>query len=114
MLKSGALEEMAESLSDQATEALQSLQLQDGRMPLAEMNRRFGPLREMGAGKRDREKPWRRPASGLEELWYRGLVGRAFSDTPKGLEEFVFIPQDLLARLPIPPPAADLSPGPPR
>jgi len=113
MLKSGALEEMAESLSDQATEALQSLQLQDGRMPLAEMNRRFGPLREMGAGKRDREKPWRRPASGLEELWYRGLVGRAFSDTPKGLEEFVFIPQDLLARLPPSAPAAGFSLEPP-
>ena len=109
MLKSGALEEMAESLSDRAIGALQSLQLQDGRRPLAEMNRRFGPLREMGAGKRDREKPWRHPASGLEELWYRGLVGRAFSDTPKGLEEFVFIPQDLLARLPTPAPAADFS-----
>jgi hypothetical protein len=113
MLKSGALEEMAESLSDRAIGALQSLQRQDGRMPLAEMNRRFGPLREMGAGKRDREKPWRHPASGLEELWYRGLVGRAFSDTPKGLEEFVLIPQDLLARLPIPPPAADFLMEPP-
>jgi len=113
MLQSGALEEMAESLSARAIGALQSLQRQDGRMPLAEMNRRFGPLREMGAGKRDREKPWRHPASGLEELWYRGLIGRAFSDTPKGLEEFVFIPQDLLARLPIPPPAADFSLEPP-
>jgi hypothetical protein len=36
-------------------------------------------------------------------LWYRGLVGRAFYNTPKGPEEFGFVPQDLLARLPEPP-----------
>jgi transposase len=100
MLQPGVVEEMVEGLSERARGALHALQLQGGRMPLAEMNRRFGPLREIGTGRRDRERPWRRPASALEELWYRGLVGRAFSNTAKGLEEFAFLPADLLARLP--------------
>jgi hypothetical protein len=102
MLLPQAVAELAETLSDSAQGALHSLQQQGGRLPMAELTRQFGPLREMGPGKRDREKPWRHPVSALEELWYRGLVGRAFYDTPKGPEEFAFIPQDLLPRLPQP------------
>lgn len=103
ILQPQTVEELVEGLSDPAREALCALQQQGGRLPLAELNRQFGPLREMGPGKRDREKPWRLPVSGLEELWYRGLIGRAFYDTSKGPEEFGFVPQELLPRLPQPP-----------
>ena len=70
-------------------------------MPMAEVIRRFGPLREMGPGRRDRDKPWRKPVSPVEALWYRGWLARAFADTPKGPQEFAFIPKDLRERLPL-------------
>ncbi|MBE9479018.1 MAG: helicase-associated domain-containing protein, partial [Chloroflexi bacterium] len=43
--------------------------------------------------------PWRSPASPVEVLWYRGMIGRAFADTPKGPQEFAYIPTDLLQML---------------
>ncbi len=112
MLQAGAVEEVLEALPERARQALRALQLRGGQMPLADLTRQFGALREMGAAKRDREKPWRHPASAVEALWYRGLIGRRFADTPKGLEEFGYIPQELLARLPQPeaPPGIGLEP----
>jgi hypothetical protein len=78
-------------------------------LPLADLRRRFGELREVGAGRRDREKPWRSPVSPLETLWYRGLLARAFGDTPSGPCEFGFIPSDLLPLIPAAPePEPDL------
>ncbi|RME07174.1 MAG: hypothetical protein D6803_04550, partial [Anaerolineae bacterium] len=61
---------------------------------------RFGAVREIGAGRRDRERPDRQPVSPAEVLWYRGLLARAFFDSPRGAEEFAYIPDDLLALLP--------------
>jgi len=57
--------------------------------------RRFGEVREMGAGKRDREKPHLKPNSAAEVLWYRALLAKAFFDTEQGAQEFAFIPDDL-------------------
>jgi hypothetical protein len=55
----------------------------------------------MGAARRDRERPYQNDrASATESLWYRGLVGRAFFDTPSGPEEYAYIPDDLLVLLP--------------
>lgn len=88
------------ALPDRALPALHRLQRAGGRLPFEELARRYGPLREMGAGRRDRLKPWREPVSPLEMLWYRGLVGRAFADADEGPREFGFIPSDLLGRLP--------------
>lgn len=88
------------ALPDRALPALHRLQRAGGRLPFEELARRYGPLREMGAGRRDRLKPWREPISALEMLWYRGLVGRAFADSADGPREFGFIPSDLLSRLP--------------
>ncbi len=86
-------------LPEAARLALEQLQRAGGRLTWEELNRRFGPLREMGAGRRDRLKPWRNPNSALEILWYRGLIGRAFADTEVGPQEFGFVPNDLLPRL---------------
>jgi len=44
-------------------------------------------------------------------LWYRGLVGRAFFDTPNGPEEFAYIPDDLLELLPDVQPRPQEPPG---
>ena len=105
MLDHGTVRETAESLPPVDREALDHLLTQGGRLPLADATRRFGPLREMGPGRRDREKPWRSPTSPVEALWYRGLIARAFTETPAGPQEFVFIPTDLLPLLPTPAPA---------
>ncbi|RJP55131.1 MAG: hypothetical protein C4583_01000 [Anaerolineaceae bacterium] len=77
--------------------ALDALLAARGRVPWAEFARRFGEIREMGAGKRDREHPHRHPVSAAEMLFYRGILARAFFDTEKGAREFAYIPDDLLS-----------------
>ncbi|MFV9675433.1 MAG: hypothetical protein ACNYZI_08645, partial [Anaerolineales bacterium] len=99
MLNRNTLDELLESLPDAAKQTLEGIAQAGGRMALPDLIRDHGELREMGTGKRDREQPWRSPASPVEMLWYRGLIGRAFADTPKGPQEFAYIPTDLLQML---------------
>lgn len=108
MLDRQAVVEHVEALSPATRQPLDFLISHAGRHPVADAERRFGAIRSMGPGRRDREKPWRSPASPLEDLWYRGLVGRAFAHTPSGAQEFLFIPTDLLPLLPAP--RADAAP----
>ncbi len=89
--------EVLASLSPPAGSALAALTAAGGRIPWAAFARQFGQVRDMGAGKRDREKPYLEPASASETLFYRGLLFRAFFNTGKGAQEFAFIPDDLLA-----------------
>lgn len=108
----GALEELSASLLDpnlfaelmetlpvEAVSALTSLADAGGRLPWTTFTRKFGDIREAGAGKRDREKIYRNPTSTTEILYYRGLIARAFFDTQKGPQEFAYIPDDLLSLL---------------
>lgn len=90
------LEEVVTTLPKDARATLESLAASDGRMPWVAFARRFGDVREMGPGKRDREQPHLRPSSGAEVLWYRALLARAFFEGEKGPQEFAFIPDDLL------------------
>lgn len=101
------------ALPEPARNVLEILQRSGGRLSWEQLQRQYGPLREMGAGKRDRTKPWRQPASALEMLWYRGLVGRSFGDSRSGPMEFGFIPRDLLEHLPpVEPGSAGIPGGP--
>ena len=93
------LEEVISTLPEEAQSALGVLADANGRLPWEIFTRRFGELREVGPGKRDREKPHLRPISATETLWYRALLARAFFDTEKGPQEFAFIPDDLLEAL---------------
>jgi hypothetical protein len=97
------LTEVLEALPPEAFLALAALQKKGGRLPWSQFTRRFGEVREMGPGKRDRDRPDRDPASVAEVLWYRALIGRAFFDTGRGTEEFAYIPNDLLDLIPAPP-----------
>ena len=110
MLDPAALHEVVDGLPPDTGRALQALKASGGRMPLADLTRRFGPLCEIGAGRRDREKVWRQPASPLEALWYRGLLARAFANSPAGPVEMGFIPSDLLSLLG-PEPSIQAPPG---
>jgi hypothetical protein len=88
--------ETMDVLPADARRALDALLAAGGRLPWAEFARRFGEIREMGAGKRDREHPHRKPVSAAEMLFYRGFLAKAFFDTDKGAQEFAYIPDDLL------------------
>jgi hypothetical protein len=100
MLNPALLAEIVETLPAEARLALQALEAEKGRLPWGDFSRRFGELREVGAGKRDREQLHLQPVSSSEVLFYRGLVGRAFFETPAGPLEFAYIPDDLLPLLP--------------
>jgi hypothetical protein len=88
--------EILETLSPGIRAALEALIAKEGRIPWAEFTRQFGEIREMGPGRRDRERPHLNPASTAEALFYRGFLARAFFDTPGGAQEFAYIPDDLL------------------
>lgn len=95
LLDSERLSDLMESLTPQVREAINFLIRSNGRIPYATFIRQFGEIREMGAGKRDREQPYHKPSSASEVLFYRALVARAFFDTDQGPQEFAYIPDDL-------------------
>ncbi len=92
--------EIINGLPVDALNALQALQQNGGRLLWSTFTRRFGKLREMGSGRRDRERPYLNPISATEVLWYRALIGRTFFDTEKGAEEFAYLPREFMAMLP--------------
>ncbi|HKY53702.1 MAG TPA: hypothetical protein VJM08_05310, partial [Anaerolineales bacterium] len=88
--------ELIDSLSPEADSAIRALVNAGGRIPWPTFTRKFGEIREVGAGKRDRTKPHLSPISAAEILYYRGLLAKSFFDTEKGPQEFAYIPDDLL------------------
>lgn len=111
LLKPGRAAELFELLPEDAHQAVLALQAAGGRQPWPEFTRQWGEPRPMGPAKRDRERPDRAPANAAERLWYCALLGRAFFDTPAGPREFAYLPDDLAARLPQPPPTPRLPLG---
>ncbi len=92
--------ENIELLPYEARKALEELAINAGVMPWSQFIRRYGEVREMGPGRRDREKPYFDPISPSETLWYQGLIGRTFFDKSTGAREYAYIPRDLFALLP--------------
>lgn len=99
LLDPDLLAELMDSLPPEADSAITTLVNSGGRLPWTTFIRKYGDIREAGAGKRDREKIYLKPASATEVLYFRGLLARAFFDTQKGPQEFAYIPDDLLALL---------------
>ena len=99
LLEPALFAELIDSLSPEADSALEALVTSGGRIPWPTFTRKYGEIREAGAGKRDREKLYLHPTSTTEILYYRGLLARAFFDTKKGPQEFAYIPDDLLLLL---------------
>lgn len=92
------LEAVAETLGilpAESRSALNALVNAGGRIEWSVFARKYGEIREMGAGKRDRERPHLKPASTSEVLFYRALIAKAFFDSEKGAQEFAYIPDDL-------------------
>ena len=95
LLDADLLAELVDSLPPEADSAIAALLASNGRIAWATFTRQFGDVREMGAGKRDREHPHLKPVSTAEILFYRGVLARAFFETDKGSQEFAYIPDDL-------------------
>lgn len=91
-----AVSETLDILPPDARSALNVLVNANGKIEWAVFARTYGEIREMGAGRRDRERPYLKPVSASEILFYRGLLAKAFFDTEKGLQEFAYLPDDLL------------------
>jgi len=90
------------ALPDDQRQALEALLAAGGRMPLRVFTRQWGEIRAMGPGRLERERPWWKPISPAEGLWYRGFIFRAFEQVPEGTYEVVFIPPELRTGLPAP------------
>ncbi|WKZ36857.1 MAG: helicase-associated domain-containing protein [Anaerolineales bacterium] len=90
-----AVSETLEILPAEARGALTALAESSGKMEWVAFARKYGEIREMGAGRRDREHPHLKPTSISEILFYRGVLAKAFFDTEKGAQEFAYIPDDL-------------------
>ena len=95
-----AVNNLVSGLEANVKTALDELCQHAGRVPWSQFSRTYGEVREMGTAKRDRERPYESPTSSAEALWYRGVIARAFFDTPAGPVEYAYIPDDLLALLP--------------
>lgn len=95
----GAIAASWAQLPETAQHAITALSAADGRLPWGQFTRQFGSLREMGEARRDKDQPHLHPTSTTEVLWYRGLIGRAFFDTPDGLGEFAYLPDEVQAVL---------------
>jgi hypothetical protein len=99
LLAPSSIKTVVSSLPSEAKAALEDLASHGGKLPWSLFTRRYGEVREMGSGRRDRDQPHLNPASTAEALWYCALVARAFFDTPKGPTEFAYIPDDFLPHL---------------
>ena len=96
ILDKSLVHELVEALPTESQTALEALYENQGRLPWHVFVRRFGDVRVMGAGRRDRERPDINPVSPAERLWYRGLMGKAFFNIPPEPQEYAYIPDDLL------------------
>lgn len=96
LLDPGLVAEVVGALPAEARLALRRLTEAGGRIPWATFARRFGEIREAGPARRDREQIYLQPISAAETLFYRAFLARAFFDTPAGVQEFAYVPEDLL------------------
>lgn len=96
LLDRNLLHIVLQDLSSESRRAFYDLVQNGGRLPWIRFSRLNGAIREMGPARRDRELPHLNPHSATEELWYRGLLSRSFFDAQDGLQEYAYIPSDIL------------------
>lgn len=95
MTRRGAMDEFLARLPLEAQAAFKDLVDHKGRIPWSEFIRSHGDLREMGAGRRDREHPELSPQSAAEILWYAGVMGKGFLESSSGLIEYAYLPDEI-------------------
>ncbi len=98
-VKEGVLLEIAQTLPEDASDCLFDLLKKGGKMPWSQFSRVYGDIRIMGAGKRERLHPERKPVNASEVLWYSGLIGKAFFKTKPEPIEFAYVPDEIFTLL---------------
>jgi len=96
MLDAELTRETLDVLPAAARPALDALLRAGGKMEWAAFSRQFGEIRAMGEARRDRERPYLKPAAPAEILFYRSLLEKDFFEAEKGLQEFAYLPEDLM------------------
>jgi len=96
LLDATLVAEILGSLSAVNQVALEALEKANGKLPWATFSRRFGEIRDAGPGQRDRAQIYENPISPSEVLFYRAFLARAFFDLSTGIQEYAYIPDDLL------------------
>ncbi len=94
-IQDGTILEIIQALPDPAKTCLTDLMKNDGKMPWSQFSRKYGEIRVMGAGRRERVHPEREPANSSEVLWYNGLMGKAFFNTKPEPVEYAYIPEEI-------------------
>lgn len=91
--------EIYNTLPATSKNALNELLLNKGRMLWALFTRKHGELRIMGRARRDRDKPYLKPVSATEVLWYRIMISKAFLDLDGEPQEYAYIPDEFFTLL---------------
>ena len=94
-----AVKEVVDGLSDKAVVALAELRRAQGVLPGHRLLMPFGTIRRLGPAGLARERPWLDPVSATEELYYRGLVYRAYGTVDDYVGEILFVPTALMDAL---------------
>ncbi len=101
MQQPAQIESTWDKLNDEQRGAIQALMGAGGKMPSAMFTRLYGDIRKMGKGGLDRERPWERPTSIAEGLFYRGFIAETFEQSPTGARGIIYIPRELATGLPL-------------
>ena len=100
MLAPNALERTLQRLTPAAQSALAEIVKEGGVAPGHRLFVKYGNIRRLGPAAMEREQPWARPEGVLEELYYKGIIYRAYAAVVGGYYgEVYFIPRDLLEPL---------------
>jgi len=99
MVAPNALERTLQGLTPGARSALAEIVKEGGAAPGHRLFVKYGNIRRLGPAAMEREQPWAHPESILEELYYRGVIYRAYAAVAGYYGEVYFIPRDLLGPL---------------
>lgn len=100
MLAPGALERLLHKLSPEAQGAFMQIARAGGSVPSHRITMHYGAIRRFGPARMAREQPWKQPASPLEEIYYAGLVYRAYGAVGQYYGEILLTPAQLFDLLP--------------
>jgi len=93
---SDLFQELFETLPANEKKGLIALATSNGKISRGIFEQKYGKLREMGAGLRQKKRPFRDPISCTENLYYKGFLGLAFLETGPSAIEQVYLPVEFL------------------
>ncbi len=99
MHTSSTCQQILATCSPQAHKALALLLENPAGLPSHRLTVNYGHIRKLGPAGMLREAPWAKPESVLEELFYKGLIYRAYGNVSGGYGEVLWVPEELAANL---------------